>query len=183
MSVAPSDPAEESPSGTSWPVAAIVYPDDAYPGALFRALVDRWRAAGLTVAGVVQHQVFETADARCNVLLEDLASGHQTALFENRGSGAAGCRLDQAALAEATARVEGSLARAPDILVLNKFGKAECQGGGLRDLVAGAIGRGIPVVIGVPRQTLEVWRDFADGLAIELPADFDAVERWRQRLR
>src|SRR5512143_1163142 len=145
MTVSPSDLAEEASSGQTRSVAAIVYPDDAYPGALFTELVRRWRGAGLVVAGVVQHQVFEAADERCNVLLEDLTSGHRTALFENRGSGAAGCRLDQAALAEATARVEGSLARTPDVVVLNKFGKAECQGGGLRDLIAGAIGRGIPV--------------------------------------
>ncbi|MDE2378785.1 DUF2478 domain-containing protein [Bradyrhizobium sp.] len=183
MSVAPSELSEELSSGQIRSVAAIVYPDEAYPGALFQALVDRWRAAGLAVAGVVQHQVFEKTDQPCNVLLEDLTSGHRTVLFENRGSGAAGCRLDQAALADATARVEGSLARAPDVLVLNKFGKAECQGGGLRDLVAGAIGRGIPVVIGVPRQGLDVWRGFAGGLATELPPDPDAVERWLQHLR
>jgi hypothetical protein len=41
------------------------------------------------------------------------ASGYRTALFEDRGTGARGCRLDEAALAEATARVEGSLKNAP----------------------------------------------------------------------
>ncbi|MGO8909545.1 MAG: DUF2478 domain-containing protein [Bradyrhizobium sp.] len=60
-----------------------------------------------TLAGVVQHQAFEGADRRCDVILEDLSSGHRTTLFENRGAGARGCRLDEAALAEATARVEG----------------------------------------------------------------------------
>ena len=181
MSASPSDPAGERSSEQSWSVAAIVYADDAYPDAFFRALVDRCRAAGLAVAGVLQHQVFEGSDQRSNVLLEDLNSGHRTTLLENRGAGASGCRLDQAALAEATARVEGSLEQVPDILVLNKFGKAECEGGGLRDLIGGAIGRGIPVVIGVPRQSLEDWRDFAGGFAIELPDDLDKVGRWLER--
>ena len=87
-------------------------------------------------------------------ILEDLATGHRTALFENRGRGARGCRLDEAALAEATARVEGSFEHAPHLLVLNKFGKVECDGGGLRDLIANAIDSEIPVVIGVPRRNL-----------------------------
>lgn len=164
-------------------VAAIVYANEAYPEAFFRALIGRWRALGLSVAGVLQHQVFEDADRRCDVLLEDLTSGHRTALFEDRGAGASGCRLDQAALAEATARVEGSLEQTPDVLVLNKFGKAECEGGGLRDLMASAIDRRIPVVIGVSRDRLDAWRKFAGDFAIELSDDTSEVERWLGGLR
>lgn len=139
-------------------VAAIVYANEAYPAALFRALVGRWRARGLSVAGVLQHRIVEDADRHCDVLLGDLTSGRRTALFEDRGAGASGCRLDQAALAEATARVEGSLEQPPDVLVLNKFGKAECEGGGMRDLIVSSIDRRIPVVIGVPRDRLDAWR-------------------------
>ena len=103
-------------------------------------------------------------------------------LFENRGAGARGCRLDQAALAEATARVEGSLEQVPQLLVLNKFGKAECEGGGLRDLIASAIDRGIPVVIGVPERNLEAWRSFAGEFAMELPDHRNDVARWLEGL-
>ena len=183
MSVSPSAPARELSSEPVQSVAAIVYANDAYPDAFFKALVGRWRALGLSVAGVLQHQVLDGADQRCDVLLEDLTSGRRTALFEDRGAGASGCRLDQAALAEATAGVEGSLEQAPDILVLNKFGKVECEGGGLRDLIASAIDRRIPVVIGVPRQSLDAWRNFAGEFAIELSDDAGEVERWREGLR
>lgn len=182
MSVSPSVPARELSSAQVQSVAAIVYPK-AYPDALFRTLVTRWRATGLSVAGVLQHQVFDGAGQRCDVLLEDLTSGHHTALFGDRGAGASGCRLDQAALTEVTARVEGSLEQAPDILVLNKFGKVECEGGGLRDLIAIAIDRRIPVVIGVPHHSLEAWRDFAGEFAIELSDDASEVERWLAGLR
>ena len=183
MSALPSALVPELSSEPVKSVAAIVYADEAYPDALFRALIGRWRALGLSVAGVLQHQVLEDADRRCDVLLEDLTSGCRTALFEDRGAGASGCRLDQAALAEATARVEGSLEQTPDILVLNKFGKAECEGGGLRDLIASSIDRGIPVVIGVPGHRLEVWRKFAGDFATEMPADASEVERWLEGLR
>ncbi|MGZ3289389.1 MAG: DUF2478 domain-containing protein [Xanthobacteraceae bacterium] len=178
MSVTHSAQAHELSPGHARPVAAIVYANEVYPDALFKTLVQRCRALGLTLAGVLQHQAFVGGDRRCDVILEDLTTGHRTALFENRGAGARGCRLDEAALAEATARVEGSFEQVPHLLVLNKFGKVECEGGGLRDLIASAIDRGIPVIIGVPERNLGVWRDFAGEFAAELPDDAIRIGTW-----
>ena len=178
MSVTHSAPAPELSSGYVRPVAAIVYADEVYPDAIFKMLVKRSRALGLTLAGVLQHQAFEGGDRRCDVILEDLATGYRTALLENRGAGARGCRLDEAALAEATARVEGSLEHLPQLLVLNKFGKVECEGGGLRDLIASAIDRGIPVIIGVPERNVDAWRSFAGDFSTELRDDAGRIAEW-----
>jgi uncharacterized protein DUF2478 len=163
-------------------VAAIVYPDNAFPGAVFEALVRLCRDQRLALAGVLQHQVCSAPDRRCDVVLEDLTSGHRTAIFEDRGAGAAGCRLDESALAEATARVEGNLSGGADLLVLNKFGKAECGGGGVLDLMASALDRGIPSVIGVPRSNLDAFRSFAGEFAVELSGDMDDISRWLEGL-
>lgn len=178
MSATHSVHAHERSPGHARPVAAIVYANEIYPDALFKALVQRCRALGLTLAGVLQHQAFVGGDRRCDVILEDLATGHRTALFENRGAGARGCRLDEAALAEATARVEGSFEQVPHLLVLNKFGKVECEGGGLRDLIASAIDRGIPVIIGVPKRNLGAWRSFAGEFAVELTDESSRIMEW-----
>lgn len=132
---------------------------------------------------MLQQQAYTGADRRCDVLLEDLASGYCTALFEDRGSGARGCRLDQSALADATARVEGSLEHAPHLLVLSKFGKVECDGRGLRDLIASAIDRRFPVIIGVPKRNIDAWRSFAGEFAIELHDDASEIDRWLSGLR
>ncbi|MEQ1384042.1 DUF2478 domain-containing protein, partial [Salmonella enterica] len=86
------------------------------------------------------------ADKRCDVLLEDLASGHRTLLLEDRGAGARGCRLDVAALVEASMKIESSLDNNPALLVLNKFGKVEADGGGMRGLMAKALERDIPAI-------------------------------------
>lgn len=173
----------EFPSGRDQSVAAIVYANEAYPEAIFKTLVSRCRGLGLSLAGVVQHQASKGDDRRCDVVLEDLTSGHCTALFEDRGPGARGCRLDVSALAEATARVEGSLENSPHLLVLSKFGQAECEGGGLRDLIASAIDRKIPVIIGVPRRNIEAWRSFSGEFAIELSDDVGEINRWLSGLR
>jgi nucleoside-triphosphatase THEP1 len=183
MFVTHSAPAHELSPGQAPSVAAIVYANESYPDAIFKTLVKQCREFGMSLAGVVQHQVSECEDRRCDVVLEDLATGHRTALFEDRGPGASGCRLDQAALAEATARVEGSLRHTPQLLVLNKFGKVECDGGGLRDLIASAIDRGIPVVIGVPERNLGAWQSFAGGFSTELSDDAGQIAGWLEGLR
>ncbi len=164
-------------------LAAIVYTDNAYPDAAFAALVERCRSLGLSLAGVLQRRVSEAPDRRCDVLLEDLSTGHCTSIFEDRGRGAAGCRLDEAALNEAAARIEGNMEDRPDLLVLNKFGKAESAGGGLLDLIASAMDRQITVVIGVPRSNLQAWRNFAGEFSVELPEEVDEIERWAATLK
>lgn len=149
---------------------AIIYPNEEFPAPTFEVLVRECRAHGLSLAGVLQFPAFEGRDHRCDVILEDLASGHRTPIFEDRGAGARGCRLDHAALAEVVARIEGSLEAAPDLLILNKYGKVECDGGGLRDLIASAIERDIAVTIGVPLRNLPQWREFAGSLSEEISA-------------
>ncbi|UFX44473.1 DUF2478 domain-containing protein [Bradyrhizobium sp. 41S5] len=182
MSATPFALTHELSPGHALPVAAIVYADEVYPDAVFNHLVQQCRAHGVMLAGVLQHRASRDGDRRCDVVLQDLATGYRTALFENRGTGACGCRLDEAVLAEASARIEGSLEHAPHLLILNKFGKVECEGGGLRDLIASAIDRGIPVVIGVPKRNIDAWRSFAGELAVELEDDAHEVDRWLQSL-
>lgn len=164
-------------------LAAIVYTNDQYPDEMFRWIVGECRARGLPLAGVLQHPAFEGADQRCDVLLEDLATGHRTLLFEERGAGARGCRLDVAALVDASMKVEASLDNNPALLVLNKFGKVEAEGGGMCSLLAKALERGIPAIIGVPERNLGAWRNFAGDFSAELSVDTDRVAAWLGRLR
>jgi hypothetical protein len=64
-----------------------------------------------------------------------------------------------------------------------KFGKVEYEGGGLRDLIASTIDRGIPVIIGVLERSLGAWRSFAGEFEVELTDAADEVEQWMGRLR
>jgi nucleoside-triphosphatase THEP1 len=160
------------------PLAAVVYPNEAYPQATFQRVVNDCRSRALKLAGVLQHPVCDDPAHRCDVILEDLVSGARTELFERRGKGATGCRLDVAALTDVTARIERALQHDVDLLVLNKFGKVEAEGGGLVDPIAAAIDRGIPVIIGVPARNLAAWRAFAGDLAVEFVPDFSGIAEW-----
>lgn len=162
-------------------LVAIVYANEAYPQSTFERIVADCRRRGLRVAGVLQHPVCSDAAGHCDVALEELTTGVWTDLFEDRGPGASGCRLDVAALAEVNGKVARSFDADPALLVLNKFGKVEAEGRGLLDLVAIAVDRGIPVVIGVPIRNLPAWRAFAGGLSVEFSSDPSEITDWLDR--
>lgn len=163
-------------------LVAIVYANEAYPQSTFEGIVENCRGRGLRLAGVLQHPVCSDAAGHCDVVLEELTTGLRTDLFEDRGPGAQGCRLDMAALAEVNAQVARSLDSDPEILILNKFGKVEAEGRGLLDLVAMAVDRGIPVVIGVPIRNLQAWRSFAGGMSVEFSSDPFEINYWLNKI-
>jgi hypothetical protein len=164
----------------SLPIAAVIYPDGVYPDRLLRQVLAPLRGRGVPLAGVLQVDQQPAGDCHpCDMLLEELAGGGIVALAENRGKHARGCRLDVAGLTELAEAVQSSLqADEPRLLVVNKFGKIEADGGGLREAIADAVALGIPVLVGVPLRNLESWRAFAGDLATELVPDAAAIGRW-----
>jgi len=158
------------------PITAIVYGDGARVAPTIDSIIDHLMSEGCKLAGLVQRERIRAGRSRCDMLMEDLTTGERMAVSQDRGEGARGCRLDVEALINAAARVRHALATQPDLLIVNKFGKTECEGGGCRGLIADAVECGVPVVVAVPRANLESWRHFAGELAIEhdmdaLPAD------------
>ena len=62
-----------------------------------------------------------------------------------------------------------------DLLILNRFGRAESLGRGLLRCFAEAVDAGIPVLTSVREPYDIAWRDFHGGLGIDLAADFEAI--------
>ncbi|MGD9879056.1 MAG: DUF2478 domain-containing protein [Reyranella sp.] len=163
-------------------IAAVVYADGVYPDQAIERALEPMREAGLPLAGVLQRAADELPGRHpCDLLIEDLASGEVVALAEHRGKEARGCRLDVSLLTEVADAVLTSLQTdSPRLLVVNKFGKIEADGGGMRDAIAEAVDLGIPVLVGVPARNLDRWRAFAGPLAVELAPRADAITGWLQ---
>lgn len=149
------------------PILAIVYSDGLVADQLISELGYKMRDAGIAVAGIVQHNQFVRDRTKCDMEVEELASGIVLKISEDRGKEARGCRLDRGALSEAGARLSASIESGPQLVILNKFGKTEAEGQGLRDTLAQAVQLEIPVIVGVPFRNIEQWRIFAEGLAEE----------------
>ncbi|MCB8836317.1 DUF2478 domain-containing protein [Aurantimonas sp. VKM B-3413] len=159
-----------TPDPASAPITAIVYADGAAFEAFLKDAAYRMTAAGLRLAGLVQHSEARPGRAKCDMYLQDLATGRLAGISEDRGPEARGCVLDTDRLARICEAAETALSADTDLLVLCKFGKTEAEGGGFRGLIARALDLDVPVVIGVPRVNLEPFRAFAADLAREIDA-------------
>lgn len=158
------------------PITAIVYGDGARVAPAIDGIITHLSAQGFRLAGLRQRDVERTGRSRCDMLMEDLATGETMAISQDRGEGARGCRLDVEALLNAVALTSSALAAEPDLMIANKFGKTECEGGGCRTLIAEALECGVPVLVAVPRGNLESWRGFVGDLAVEFALDELPIE-------
>lgn len=162
------------------PITAIVYSEGWKIDTLMRGVAEHLRSAGCALTGFVQINQPRPGRSRCDMVLEELSSGTRIGISQDRGEHARGCMLDVDELLRAGALAMQGLERHPDLLMINKFGKTECEGGGFRALIADALAREVPVLIAVPKPNLDEWRAFADGLTTDypielLPADTVAI--------
>lgn len=161
-------------------ILAVVYTDGLAADKFLAGWGYALRDAGFSVAGLVQLNTFERDPGKCDMAIEELYSGTVLQLSEDRGKEARGCRLDRSVLTQAAGLLLRALEQRPDILVLNKFGKVEAEGEGLRDALAKAVELDVAIVVGVPFRNLDRWRIFAGDLAEECPVDSVQLQRWLQ---
>lgn len=175
-------------------MAADIEDGEALPLAFFRydvapdgrdglaRIAQALRSRGARLAGVVQHDSPRADRPRCDMRLEDLATGRTLAISADRGAHARGCRLDHAALATAEAWIAQALHDGADALIVNKFGKEEAAGKGLFPTIAEAAINGIPALLGLSALNRDAaLRATGDGLR-EFVAEAGA-EAWLFSLR
>jgi nucleoside-triphosphatase THEP1 len=162
-------------------ILAVVYTDGHAADRFLADLGYRLRDAGVAIAGIVQHNEFVRDRSKCDMVVEELDSGTVLQLSEDRGREARGCRLDRGALSEASALLAAALRNCPDLVILNKFGKTEAEGRGLRDVLSEAVQLGIPVIAGVPYRNIDQWRAFAGEFAEERTVGDPTISQWLAR--
>ncbi len=167
------------PADLSCLLAAIVFE----PGEDVDTILSEIAAehTALRLSGVVQ-----TGGNRdgCNVremALKSLRDGWEIRILEDRGSQSQGCRLNPHAITEVAGRIEGELEAGADLLLINRFGRAESEGYGLRPVFERAVLDGVPVLTAVRSDYLGAWEEFHGGLGIALPRERQAVRDWTIR--
>lgn len=153
-------------------ILAITYSSSDLAADILRRLAARLTSGGTSCAGFIQRdEPPRPGRSRCDMIIECLSTGERLKISEDRGPLARGCRLDVSVLATALVRARTAIRNGPDVLIINKFGKTEAEGGGFRPLIADAFELGIPVLVAVPWRNIESWRDFAGDLSTELEAE------------
>jgi hypothetical protein len=110
--------------------------------------------------------------------LEHVASGAMHRIDQPRGPGAGGCVLDTRGLLDAAADLRQVADSQADIAVVNRFGKSEAEGQGLRDEIAAIVLAGIPLLNAVRDDLLKAWEAFLGRPTVVLPADPAAIRDW-----
>lgn len=145
--------------------------------ALIAAVAETLMARGLRLAGTVQSNHDRPDRRKCDMDLRVLPDGPTLRISEDRGELARGCILDSGALEQTVFEVERRLDGA-DILIVNKFGKRESEGKGLVPVIAEALHRDIPVLVGVNGLNLAAFLAFAGEEIEGLSPCLDSVTAW-----
>ena len=140
-------------------------------------VVTRLEGHDVALAGTVQTNIHRNDRPACDMDLRLLPDGPTVRISVDRGAEARGCRLDAGALEQSVLWVSSALENA-EFLVVNKFGKQEAEGKGLSGVIADALERGLPVLVGVNGLNLPAFREFAGGMATELAPDAAHVTDW-----
>lgn len=159
-------------------VGFIRNPPDGSADRVLRTVAETLLAQGFRVRGVVSDHEPATHGHACDTALRLLPSGPVASISQKLGRNARGCRLDSDALERVSVAVASGLADGADVLVLNKFGKREAEGGGLRQAIGTAVAAGVPVVIGVSERNREGLSQFVAELGVELPVSAQVICHW-----
>lgn len=147
---------------------------------LLSALAEALHDKGIRLSGIVQSNIECADDRLCDMDVRVLPEGETIRISQSLGAGARGCRLNPEALECAVGQVTASLQAEPkpQVLIVNKFGKHEADGRGMRPVIGEALAMGIPVVSGVNRMNVEPFKAFSDGLAVEGATDLEGLVSW-----
>jgi hypothetical protein len=163
------------------PLAAIVYGRELPIDDLLLSTCGELRARGVRLGGVFQRASGNPGACASSVHVVDLRSGAAFDIWEPRGACSHGCRLDERGLVDAEATLLAAIEERVDLLVINRFGRAESHGRGLIGCFAAAIEASIPVLTAVRAPYDDAWRRFHGGLGQELAAEATAAVGWAMR--
>jgi len=165
-------------NGSFGQIGAVVYDDGLVGDTLILQCATGLVASGCRLGGIIQANRHRDGRRRCDMYVKDLLSGEKIKISLDRGNEARGCRLDADAFARIGAWVERAVLERVDLLIINKFGKEEAHGRGLRPFIAEALIAEIPLVIGVATRNLCDFLTFVGDSATRLSSDVEAITAW-----
>ena len=159
-------------------LAAVIYRPEDDVDSLLASFATRVRGQGRRLGGIVQRN--RRGDCGPEKLMEviDLMTDQTIPICQNLGSESTACKLDLAGLADASQAVRRAIADDVELVVVNKFGRSEAEGRGLRAEIADAIVAGLPVLTAVSERVYVAWCDFTGGFGTTLLCDEAIIEDW-----
>lgn len=161
-------------------IAAVIYP----PGQakvlddLLCDVAAALRARGVTLAGTVQRNEATDGNACASMRLQDLMSSRVFDISVPAALKTEACSLDPAALEDVAGCVAATLGPGIGLVIVNRFGKQEVSGCGLRSVIEQAVSGGIPVLTALCATHLDHWTSFAGDDWSRLDLSPDSILSW-----
>lgn len=158
--------------------AAAILDDGALDvDALLTQIVQELRQAGRHVRGLLMTYPDGREGCAAPMVLVDLATQDEYLVSQPLGRGSTACRADVQGFARASRVMRDALQAGPDLVVSNRFGGLEAEGGGFAAELLDLMAHGVPVLTVVASRHLQAWQRFTGSAAV-LPADKAAVTAW-----
>jgi nucleoside-triphosphatase THEP1 len=148
-----------------------------------RKVVKGLQEKGVMVGGVLQEAEFRPNGCCAQLNIVDIRTGRTERITKDRGRESRGCKLDPRGLAAISHCITDAIDADVDLVIINKFGRAESEGDGLLSCIADAISAGVPVLTTVREPYVTAWSLYHGGLAIELPPRIDTILQWYEASR
>ena len=158
--------------------AAITHDGQTDVDQLLRELAQEQRAAGRRVRGLLMTYPDGRDSCMGAMVLVDIDTGTEYPVSQPLGRESTGCRADPQGFARASEVLRRALADAADLVIVNRFGSLEAEGGGFRGELLDILSSDVPLLTAVSARNLAAWQDFTGGAAAALPARKDAVQAW-----
>jgi molybdate transport system ATP-binding protein len=163
-------------------VGVLLYDTTTEVDAIMSAAVAHMQARGLRLAGLLQRFGERLHSGKRSMWLQDIESGVEIRLDIPRGPGATSCTLNPDALAQGAWMLHRAVSSGADLLIVNRFGPAEADGGGMRAEIAEAICSGAAVLIPAKFSLLDDLEGFlGERVNLLLPAPL-AVADWAEQM-
>jgi hypothetical protein len=145
---------------------------------LFAQLIEKAVARQLRVCGSLQITQPLAERKFCRIDLEILPGRERIQISQDLGAGSTSCRLDRDAMEQAVQLTQNELHAGADLLIVNRYGMYESEGGGFRDLIVEAFEKEVPVLIGLKARYRASFLEFAGDYAQEVQPDPAALQNW-----
>ncbi len=161
-------------------VGVLLYDTSLEIESILTAAIERLRARGVTVGGLLQRFGEQLPGGKYRMWVGDISTGESVRLDMPRGAGASACIVDPDALAQAACMLRRTTEARPDLIIVNRFGHAEAEGGGMRPEIAEAVCSGAAVLLAARFTYLDALEDFLGGSPTVLLPSATAVADWAE---
>ena len=161
-------------------VGVLLYDTSVEVDAILSSAVEHLRARGVTVGGLLQRFGEQLPNGKYRMWVDDITTGQSIRLDDPRGAGASACIVDPDALAQAACMLRRITETQPDLIIVNRFGHAEAEGGGMRSEIAEAVCSGAAVLLSARSTYFAALESFLGGPPTVLLLSAAAIADWAE---